>query len=148
MFTESINVPSKSNIITFLFSNIFLFLILKFFKKAIKVETAENVSKNIPAYDLYIIAYTIQHNAEIIPEILIVFSLLIIKETNTIVEAIIGNMEKIFSYVNNDININNGIVESINTFLFLLLCLSKKYIIIIIKRLIKLQTVAVIPPNK
>ena len=121
---------------------------LKFFKKAIKVETAENVSKNIPAYDLYIIEYTIQHNAEIIPEILIVFSLLIIKETNTIVDATIGNIEKIFSYVNNDININNGIVESINTFLFLPLCLSKKYIIIIIKRLIKLQTVAVIPPNK
>ena len=54
-----------------------------------------------------------------------------------------------FLYVYNDEhNINNGIVESINTFLFLPLCFSKKYIIIIIKRLIKLHTIAVMPPNK
>ena len=51
-------------LLVFQYKIVFIWLIITYVN-------SENVSKNIPTYDLYIIAYTIQHNAEIIPEILI-----------------------------------------------------------------------------
>ena len=87
----------------------------------------------MPEYDSYIIEYISQHNDDIIPIILIVFSSLNTKDNNITVDAIIGNIEKMFSYVSNEININSGIVTRISIFLFLLSYFSKKYIVIIIK---------------
>ena len=100
----------------------------------------KRVSKTIAEYELQTIPYISQHIAEIIPTNLILFASFDKNVVRVIIEAIIGNIENIFSYEKYAIKINTIIVQIINIILFFLESFfSKKYIIKINIRLIILQ---------
>ena len=98
-----------------------------FFIYAIIVEIIIIISNIIAEYDIYIIAYTSQHDADTIPINLIIFSSLFKKDIKVIRHANTGNIENIFSYEKYDIAINKGINVNTNIFFFFSL-FENKYI--------------------
>lgn len=114
---------------------------------AIIIDVIVITSNIIDAYDLYIIAYIHQHDADNIPINLIKLVSSFKNDINDIIEAIIGKIEYMLSYVSNDILINIGIIINTNNFFLFLKYRSKIYISINAASPIILHTVPVIPPN-